>query len=69
VANRQYPPPEMVAHILALELGKPRQDREGVQGFPSDEQIVLRPRLVGVNLPDRTGIVEQPDLSNPVVRR
>jgi hypothetical protein len=58
-----------LADVFALELGQPRQGHQGVQRIASDQQVVLCPRAIGMNVTDDSSVVKQANLRDPIVRR
>lgn len=58
-----------LADELARELRQPRKASQGVESVAADEQVVPSAAPVGLRLPEGASVVEQPDLSDAVVRR
>jgi hypothetical protein len=58
-----------LAYLLARELRQLAEARQGVERVTADKEVVLRPVAVGGGLPDRIGIVEEPNLGDAVVGR
>jgi hypothetical protein len=56
-----------LAEVLPSELREPREARQSMERITSDQQVVS-----GSSLPDRADrrkLVEEPDLSDPVIGR
>jgi hypothetical protein len=54
-----------LAQVLARELGEASQAAKGVQGVTADQQVILR--TLPADLTDRRRVIEEPNLSHPVV--